>query len=904
VDADKATAASLESELRDRLSTLRSEAARIAASVARHSEEAALQLEAAASAEQHDVLERKLTTLLAAEGQRSSDERSATATLTSAVAAIAPGAASLPWSDQWPSAPLRPAGYLRFGHMVAGVPAVAPFLEHQGWALFGDERSAVDLMKQVVLRTTAQVSLRHLRIRVFDPRIEGPLGFLSDVRDASPSFYPAPAHNTDDLRDLLGEVTRLASSAAELISARHVRSLGELWQDEGRAVHPYTVLAVLGYPQGIDEAAQAALIRLARSGSTRGVSLLVQVDTSVRPVRDVHPADLIGMLLPFTAAEGRWQCPALPAGAVVDADPLPSREQVKAVLARAVREVRADTGPTVPLGDLLAPYVIDPWQETAEDGVEALIGRRGDDPVRLVLRSENPPHPNLLIGGAVGQGKSNLLLTIIYSLAVRYGPDELEMLLLDFKQGLEFKRFDKDADGRNWLPHAKVIGLESSKPFGLAVLEFVLAEKERRSELFKEARCNGFREYRQKTGKSMPRLLLVIDEFQVLFDGHDDLTTTAVLLFEELARQGRGYGIHCLLSSQTVSGISGFQVKGDSIFAQFPLRVSLKNTAEESQAILARGNTAAADLVYRGEVVVNRDFGRTPANELAVAGYAAPDWISGLQQQLWEKDIQRREPWVFVGNGFAQWPRSLAAAEVPTARIGRPIEVTGDVVEIPFRNDVDQAVALVGTGDVEATAVLTAVVDTATADWTAGERVIVLDGRPPGGTDPFSGDVLNRVRARGVDVQTVRGEAIPDYLINDLAATMRTNATSTLVVALHLQRLTSMGDEKLVDPDDEYGSRSSGASALQELSSYGSACGIHLIGWWPNLRSVKTHLGFDLGGVSRFIFLKVGLDDLREVAGPQAVSAEGSPRVQLFDRGSGDALEVVVPFEPVRGEAG
>lgn len=195
------------------------------------------------------------------------------------------------------------------------------------------------------------------------------------------------------------------------------------------------------------------------------------------------------------------------------------------------------------------------------DGIEAVIGLRGRDPVTLALRSENPPHPNLLIGGAVGQGKSNLLLTIIYALAARYGPDELEMLLLDFKQGLEFKRFDKDADGRNWLPHARILSLESSKPFGLAVLEFVQREMERRAQVFNAARCNGFREYRN-SGQPMARMLLIIDEFQVLFDGSDDLTRDAVQLFERLARQGRAFGVHILLSSQTLSGISGLQVKG------------------------------------------------------------------------------------------------------------------------------------------------------------------------------------------------------------------------------------------------------------------------------------------------------------------------------------------------------
>nr|WP_313777368.1 FtsK/SpoIIIE domain-containing protein [Mycobacterium sp.] len=899
--ADSATAQSLEMELRTRLAGLRAESDRIAAGIAQHSGQDIRQLDADISAQQRDIMARKERAQYAADEQRQRDERTASDTVAAAVEAIAPGGASLVWSQAWSSVPPRPATHVRFGETAFG-PAVAPFLEGRSWALYGDEQSAVDLMQQTILRVTAQLPLRFLRVRVFDPRIEGPLGVLTDLRDAHPDSYPAPAHSTSDLSAALAEITALASTAAEQISSRHASGLGELWVEEGRPVHPYTVLAVYSYPLGIDEVTQAALVRLAQSGSPRGVSLLVQVDESVAHPRDVRPRELLDLLTPFTATGGRWRTPLLPAALEIRSDPPPSREQIKAVLARATSEVSSDTGPTINLGELLAGYAADPWRDTVDDGIEAIIGLRGREPVRLALRSENPPHPNLLIGGAVGQGKSNLLLTIIYSLAARYAPDELEMLLLDFKQGLEFKRFDKDDDGRNWLPHARVLSLESSKPFGLAVLEFVQQEMECRAQLFNAARCNGFREYRQQTGQPMSRMLLIIDEFQVLFDGNDDLTTSAVLLFEQLARQGRAFGIHILLSSQTLSGISGLQVKGDSIFAQFPLRVSLKNTAEESQAILSRGNSAAAELMYRGEVVVNRNYGMASANEVAVAGYADPKWIGGLQEQLWERHSHGTEPWVFLGRGFAQWPGRLPDTDVPTARIGRPIAITDEMIDIPFHDDIDQAVALVGTGDAEATAVLGAAVVTATAGWQAGSCVIVLDGRPEPAADrrdPLLGDALDRVRGRGVDVQVVRGSAVPTYLTGELAARLRTNTAPTLLLAVQLQRIAEIDNEVPADADndDGFGPRVSGSSVLRDLTIQGSARNLHLIGWWPNLRALKAHLSFE-HGVTRYVFLKVGLDDLREVVGPQAQPAEGSPRVLLFDRGSDRGAQVAVPFDP------
>lgn len=898
-DPDGDTAARLETDLRNRLADLRRRARRISASIARHADDEGRRHDAEVAARQREVIDRRDAELALVDGSFADRQRLLEAEAARAAHAVAPGVASCDWPSDTGGAPARPATHVRYGTTGAGVPAVAPFLEHAGWALHGDEYACVDLIRQVVLRTTAQIPLRYVNIRVFDPRIEGALGWLSKLREANPASYPPPAHSTDDLREMLAAVTASASAAAESINSRHVRTLGDLWLDEGRPTHPYTLLVVFGYPLGVDEATQAALIRLAESGAPRGVSLLVHVDEAVKPARDVRRKDLLRHLTPFEAVDGQWRTPLLPIDVAVAADPPPSREVVTELVSQAVREVSADSGPTIPLAQLLAPFVKDPWRDSVDDGIEAVIGLRGRDPVTLALRSENPPHPNLLIGGAVGQGKSNLLLTIIYALASRYGPDELEMLLLDFKQGLEFKRFDKDADGRNWLPHARVLSLESSKPFGLAVLEFVHDEMERRAALFKDARCNGFREYRLTSGQTMTRLLLIVDEFQVLFDGNDDLTAAAVQLFERLARQGRAYGIHILLSSQTLSGISGFQVKGDSIFAQFPLRVSLKNTADESQAILSRGNTAAATLTYRGEIVVNRDYGMAAANEIGIAGYADPDWISRLQQKLWEGTPSPREPWVFLGNDFAQWPNSLPACPVPTARIGRPIAVTDELVEIPFADDVDQAVALIGSGDQEAAAVLTAAVTTLTAGWGSGARVVLLDGLPADDLpDRLLGRALDRVRSHGVQVDVLRGDDVPGYLMGQLAPLVRQPGPPVLVLAIHLQRIAAMTDEHPLDPDNEYGPTISGVAVLRDLAMQGGTAGVHLIGWWPNLRALSAHLGYDHGGVSRYVFLKAGLEDLRQVTGPHAQPPEGSPRVQLFDRGSDRGATVVVPFDP------
>ena len=129
---------------------------------------------------------------------------------------------------------------------------------------------------------------------------------------------------------------------------------------------------------------------------------------------------------------------------------------------------------------------------SAAQGIEVNIGdRENGSPLKFELRSANPPRSNALIGGAVGTGKSNLLHTLVYSIAAKYRREEVEMMLLDFKSGTEFQRYARQSNSaggtRNWLPNARLVGLESDRAFGLSVLEELLVEMDRRAEAFKAA---------------------------------------------------------------------------------------------------------------------------------------------------------------------------------------------------------------------------------------------------------------------------------------------------------------------------------------------------------------------------------------------------------------------------------
>ena len=909
--------------------------------------------------------ERRLRAAQAARTVRAERER-ATESLADLLSSLAPGVAGYPWADLtagsagsaagigreperaagWQAGPARyvRVGSARVGDRSGAVPALAPLLCESHWRVTGSTRQAQELVLSVLARIIGQIPLRHLRILVLDPRVTGVAGPLAPLRDAVGSCLPPAMTDAQSMTRALREAMTRAAANAERIAVAGARDLLDLWERDGEASGSLTIAVVLDHPYCADDELRRVLSQVAAMRPASGLHLIVQSDPAYGEA-DPGPGRWTGLHV----SGGRWAVPGMPGTVVVEHDGAAPLDGVGRVIRDAVERTRAVTGPTIPLTDLISQDLEQPWTGSSQDGLDAVIGRAGREPLVLSLRTENPPHPNVLIGGAVGQGKSNLLLDIVYSLAARYSPQELGMLLLDYKRGLEFARFAPDEAGENWLPHVRVLSLESDQEFGVAVLDHVQEELERRSRLFKEAGASSIVAYRSLAGRAMPRLLLMIDEFHVMFEGDEDLVDRAVAVVETIAKQGRAYGIHLLLASQTLSGISGLRAKGDAIFAQFPLRMSLKNTAQESEAILAPHNRAAAELTYRGEVIVNRNFGLDPAgsNVRATAAWAAGEAMADIQRRLWAHGHDD-PPLVFVGAEEATWPLARLRAEIaapgprtaPTLWLGRPVAV-GDVpAALHLDTDVDQGVVLVGTGDELADAVLGSAILTALA--TADERtgLLVLNGldSPP----PRLTAVLDAWREAGREVRVADRTQVARVLVEEVAPLLERDAPSPLlVVGVGLQRAIGMDRPYRApapgpDADPPVGlavkgaagldaegattasADSSGwgagldtgwgagglppepvtpASVLQKVFTDGALHQVFAIGWWTTPRAMGRDLGqYQRPGVRAMVFLRMGLNDLRELTGPHVKPLGRGPRVGFVDHAGDAGLRVLVPL--------
>jgi len=240
------------------------------------------------------------------------------------------------------------------------------------------------------------------------------------------------------------------------------------------------------------------------------------------------------------------------------------------------------------------------WHDSSQDFIETVVGEN----ISVWFGSKdgrNCPHGAL--AGTSGSGKSNFLHVLITGLALRYSPDELQFYLVDGKAGVGFKRYQK-------LPHAKVVSLQTSPLLALSVLREMEAEMDARYELFSKVGVDNLSSYRQQTSEIMPRVLLVADEYQNLFEAN---ATEASNIMMKLAEKGRAAGVHLLLSSQSfvATGMS----HGKKIFGNIAMRIALQLAEEPIEQFQPTGLKMIKELDRPGMVVINDNLGENSSNK-------------------------------------------------------------------------------------------------------------------------------------------------------------------------------------------------------------------------------------------------------------------------------------------------
>ncbi|MCX6864913.1 MAG: FtsK/SpoIIIE domain-containing protein [Verrucomicrobia bacterium] len=377
-------------------------------------------------------------------------------------------------------------------------------------------------------------------------------------------------------------------------------------EQAGTIAEKYRFVVIAGFPAAFSDTAAKRLLSIAASGARCGVHLLIQRDLRQPAPDPALDDELRRTCLRLALRDGVFHWVGAPTGAdVIVLDEPPSAQDSITLVHRIGRASVDSNRVEVPFSQI-APPPDEIWQTETRDELRVPIGRTGAKKLQMLAIGKGT-RQHVLVAGKTGSGKSTLFHVIITNLALWCNPAQVEFYLVDFKKGVEFKCY-----AAKHLPHARVVAIESDREFALSVLQRVDAELKRRGELFRRAGAQDLAGYLRAAGReAMPRTLLLIDEFQEFFTEDDAVAQEASLLLDRVVRQGRAFGIHVILGSQTLGGA---YTLARATLGQMVIRIALQCNETDAHLIMDDDNPAPRMLTRPGEGIYNDQAGSLAAN--------------------------------------------------------------------------------------------------------------------------------------------------------------------------------------------------------------------------------------------------------------------------------------------------
>lgn len=780
---------------------------------------------------------------------------------------------------------------------------------------------ALEFVRAILLRLLTSVPPGRLQFTLIDPVGLGQsfsaLMHLADYDELLISHRIWT--DSTQIREQLQKVTEHMENVFQTYLRSEFETIEEYNAAAGEVAEPYHFVVVAGFPTGFSEESARHLTSVLTSGPRCGVYALVLLQDGQPLPRNFDADDLRHHSLAFQAAQGRV-CPvadgtAIDATSGVEFESLLPPSPAEAVqLVRMIGEHSRDARRVEVSFARISPRRDDVWSQTTAEGIDLPIGRSGAARLQY-LRLGRGTSQHVLIAGKTGSGKSTLLHILITNLALHYSPQEVQFYLIDFKKGVEFRTY-----AANHLPHARVIAIESDREFGLSVLERLDAILQERGELFRSRGVQDVPAFRRQfAGEPMPRLMLLIDEFQEFFVAEDRVSSRAALLLDRLIRQGRAFGIHVLLGSQTLGGAYSL---ARSTLGQVAVRIALQCSESDAHLILSEDNSAARLLSRPGEAIYNDANGLLEGNH--------PFQIAWLDEELRESviaDLRSRRVTpspdetrmvVFEGNvppsvdlcpDLLNWLTQPAESESESATIwlGEPVAIA-PTTRIELRRAGGQNLLIVGQESEMADALLlmaalcgsVAAVPTAEHTDTPPAVCLLHDGRDR--------DSLTRLQQATGDDRlpgcefAVGNQA--DELITRLHADLESRESGSGEFPSRLLIIRNIGQfRSLRKEEDEFSFGSYGeekpvtaASRLGDLIKRGPLVGLHTVIWSDSYSNAVRWLTTSLlrEFENRIAFRMNATDSASLVDSP--VAAAMTPGRAILYRDQTGAIEKFRPF--------
>jgi DNA segregation ATPase FtsK/SpoIIIE, S-DNA-T family len=785
------------------------------------------------------------------------------------------------------------------------LPAMLPFPDRSLLLLKASGEGcprAVTAIQAVMLRMLTSLPPGKVRFTIIDPVGLGEnFSAFMHLADYDEQLVSSRIWtNNSHIEQRLANLTEHMETVIQVYLRNEFETIQQYNEFAGEMAEPYRVLVIANFPANFTEEAGRRLRSVVASGARCGVFTLLSVDTKAQMPRGFRLGDLLPHAVSLRWREGRfvWEDRDFENLPLVLESP-PDAERFTDVVRDVGSRVEDADRVEVPF-ECVVPEASDWWKGDTSSQLDVPLGRAGAMKLQYLSLGRGTSQ-HVLISGKTGSGKSTLLHALITNLALHYDPDQIEFYLVDFKKGVEFKAYATQR-----LPHARVIAIESEREFGLSVLEHLDAELRRRGDLFRNLGVQDLAGFRAaEPGVKLPRVLLVIDEFQELFVEDDRIAQSASLLLDRLVRQGRAFGIHVLLGSQTLAGAYSLP---RATIGQMAVRIALQCSEADAHLILSEENTAARLLTRPGEAIYNDTNGLFEGNHPFQVVWLPDDqretYLSRIQELAVERGSQFPPPIVFEGNvpadpsdnrllgellGADSWPDPVRA---PKAWLGSAVAIKDPSVA-EFARQGGSNLMLVGHREEAALGVLaTSMISLAAQDLRATFHV--LDGMRP---DAPETGFYKRIAAATAQPVSISGVRKMPQVIAEIAAEVARREESgidddpPIYLVIHdLGRFrelrkdesdfgfSSMSDDKPPSPSKQF------VKILQE----GPAVGVHVLFWCDTYNNVARSLDRQvLHDVEMRVLFQMNATDSSNLIDSPAAGRLGVHRGILYKEGQG-----------------
>jgi hypothetical protein len=710
----------------------------------------------------------------------------------------------------------------------------------------------------------------------------------------------------------LADLNEHMEKVIQMYLRNEYETIAEYNVQAGNIAEKYHFVVVADFPSNFTETAARRLLHIAASGARCGVYTLIHWDHRHTAPADFFPEELRKSSV-CVSGGGEHFALANPflGGTRVLLDAPPDTEFATEFLHRVGEASRGANRVEVPFKQV-APPDNEIWTEETAEELRVPIGRSGATKLQYLAIGKGT-RQHALIAGKTGSGKSTLFHVIITNLALWCSPEQVEFYLVDFKKGVEFKSY-----ATNRLPHAKVVAIESDREFGLSVLQRLDEELKRRGELFRQLGVQDVAGYKRNGGNEpMPRALLMIDEFQEFFVEDDRISQAANLLLDRIVRQGRAFGIHCLLGSQTLGGA---YTLARTTIGQMVIRIALQCNEADAYLIMDENNPAPRLLSRPGEGIYNDMAGMSEGNSPFQAV-----WIGDDERDVWLEKVRARAdqsngkfpgPIVFEGNAPADLRenpvlRNLLAA--PGAQgssfariwLGAPNSIKGPT-EAAFQRRSGSNLLIVGQRDEAVLAMVASGLISLSAQFPrGGVKFIVFESTAPG--SPERAFLERVVRAVPHEIILAKPSELSEVLARlseDLQQRTSNEHAPTPEMFLFLHGMQNL--KKLKQDDDfAFSTADSGANPatqLQKLNSEGPSHGIHVIATLDTYNNVNRFLGRKaLSEFEMRVLFQMSTNDSASLCDDPKASTLGLHRALFYNEQEG-YLETFRPYALPSGE--